>query len=130
MPNDTLTPDRQLDTALERAPVPSQWLCCAACEQRIALREDAVSFDGGHQHRFLNPQRRAFRIALYARAPGCGHVGEDSEYFSWFPGYSWRVAVCGSCGEQLGWAFSCVGPPGVGEPTGFHGLIPERLRRC
>lgn len=127
---DTLTPDGQAATTLADDPAVAAWLCCAACEQRIARREDAVSFDGGHQHRFINPEQHTFRIGLYAWAPGCGHVGTASEYFSWFPGYTWRIALCSNCGEHLGWEFCCVGPPGAGEPTGFHGLILDRLCRC
>ena len=104
------------------------WLLCAACGARIAERGAATSFDGGHRHRFVNPHGLAFTIALFDGAPGCAAEGEATEHFSWFPGYAWRVAVCRGCRTHLGWAFECVGPPGVGEPGGFHGLIEGRLR--
>ena len=104
------------------------WLLCRVCEHRIVPTSSAVSFDGAHRHRFTNPGQLTFEIGLYDEAPGCLHQGEASEYWSWFPGYAWRVAVCAGCRSHLGWAFQCVGTPGLGEPPDFHGLILDRLR--
>lgn len=106
----------------------SAWLCCRACGRRIAPAGAAMSFDGAHRHRFLNPHGFDFEIGLYAEAPGCIHEGPATEYFSWFPGFEWRIALCAGCRAHLGWAFGCVGPPGAGEPDAFHGLIVERLQ--
>jgi hypothetical protein len=104
------------------------WLCCRQCGGRIALAAARVSFDGGHSHRFVNPHGLEFRIGLFADAPGCRHEGESTEFFSWFPGYTWRIAICSGCRSHLGWAFECIGSPGPGELAGFHGLIVDRLR--
>ena len=104
------------------------WLCCRVCETRIVLASAGISFDGSQTHRFSNPMGLEFDIALYDDAPGCRGDGDATEYYSWFPGYAWRIAVCSGCWAHLGWSFHCIGPPGVGEPGGFHGLIVDRLR--
>ncbi|MGI9335848.1 MAG: cereblon family protein [Gammaproteobacteria bacterium] len=110
------------------APERARWLCCHVCRTCIVLATARMSFDGGHTHRFINPGGIAFQIALFDDAPGCSHEGEPTEYFSWFPGYTWRIAACSQCSAHLGWSFQCIGPPGAGEPAGFHGLILGRLR--
>jgi len=110
-----------------RQAVAPGWLRCRTCGHRVAPLSAATSFDGGHGHCFSNPHGYRFRIRLFAAAPGCVHEGAATEYFSWFPGYAWRVACCGGCCTHLGWEFSCIGAPGPGEPGGFHGLIGARL---
>ena len=102
-------------------------IVCARCRHHVARKSDAVSFDGGHRHRFLNPAGISFDIALYAAAPGVSPMGAASDYFSWFTGYEWRIARCGGCMEHLGWMFYCDGAPGPAEPPAFAGLILERL---
>lgn len=104
------------------------WMTCRRCEARIVLAAAAVSFDGAHQHRFSNPSGFDFVIGLYDEAPGCTHDGAATEYYSWFPGFTWRIAACASCRTHLGWSFECIGTPGLGEPPDFHGLIVDRLR--
>ena len=38
----------------------------------------------------------------------CLHLQPQAEH-SWFPGFSWTVAVCPRCGQHLGWwAWSCL----------------------
>jgi hypothetical protein len=41
-------------------------------------------------------------------------------YWTWFPGYSWQVELCGHCDEQLGWIYRS-------SDADFHGLILDRL---
>ena len=120
-----LLPSPQHDDSTQKKPA---WLRCRVCTRRIVLVSDRLSFDGAHCHRFLNPHGVSYEIALYHDAPGCTHEHEASEYFSWFPGFTWRIALCSGCAMHLGWAFECIGTPGVGEPTSFHGLIANRLR--
>lgn len=104
------------------------WLRCRVCDAPIVLAAAAVSFDGAHRHRFSNPAGFDYTIGLYDDAPGCVHDGAPTEYFSWFPGFTWRVARCAACRAHLGWWFECVGRPGLGEPPDFHGLILAQLR--
>jgi hypothetical protein len=49
-------------------------------------------------------------------------VGEPSEYYPWFPGYAWQIAVCRGCRAHLGWLFRAEGDV-------FFGLILNRLAR-
>jgi hypothetical protein len=47
-------------------------------------------------------------------------VGEASAYWTWFPGFAWQVAVCGGCGEHIGWGFA-------GAEQRFVALLLERI---
>jgi hypothetical protein len=94
-------------------------LRCRACEAEVAREDDRIEMSGAHVHTFVNPHGHVFEIGCFARAHGCAPVGRASAFFSWFPGYAWRIAVCGSCRAHLGWAF--------GEEPGFYGLILARL---
>lgn len=96
-------------------------LRCAACGHRITERAYRTEVAGAHEHTFVNPGGFVFVIGCYAAAPGCGHVGATSSAFSWFPGFTWQVAVCGGCRAHLGWVFRCAGEQ-------FHGLIVSALR--
>lgn len=99
-------------------------LVCAACGHVIAPADARTEVGGAHRHTFVNPQGHVFEIGCFAQAPGCASLGDASEFFSWFPGYAWRVGICRGCGVHLGWSFAV--PPGPAPD--FHGLILERLR--
>lgn len=79
-----------------------------------------IEVGGAHEHERMNPAGIAYLIGCFREAPGCVAVGQSSAHFSWFPGCTWRVAVCGSCLGHLGWAFQ-------GGGITFHGLILARL---
>ena len=49
------------------------------------------------------------------------HAGEPTTEHSWFPGYTWRIALCSRCRNHLGWLFQ-------GHGEGFYGLILTQLR--
>ena len=76
---------------------------------------------GSHAHRFTNPVGYVYEIGCFRAAPGCGHVGEFIAEHTWFAGYSWQIAVCGGCGEHLGWRYRGA------EAGMFYGLITGRL---
>ena len=52
-------------------------------------------------------------------APGAAPAGGASDEFTWFPGYSWRIALCRDCGRHMGWQF-------LGDDD-FFGLIKTHL---
>ena len=56
------------------------------------------------------------------RAWNVGDSGVATSEFSWFPGYSWRYALCGGCGVQLGWTYR-----GEASPDVFWGLLSREL---
>ncbi len=95
-------------------------LRCGACSQAITRDDLRVEIADAHQHTFVNPHGLVFEIGCFARAPGCVGVGPAEAFFSWFPGYAWRVVVCRGCGAHLGWSY--------GERPGFYGLVLDRLR--
>jgi hypothetical protein len=96
-------------------------LVCAACGHRISEQAYRIEVTGAHEHTFVNPGGFVHRIGCFAAAPGCVHVGGTQSAFSWFPGWSWEVAVCGRCRAHVGWIFRC-------RPEQFHGLILDALR--
>ena len=53
-------------------------------------------------------------------------TGEPTDDYSWFPGYSWTIACCSSCGQHIGWIFfEKVEDEWV---RGFLSLIVTKLR--
>ena len=96
-------------------------LRCAVCGHRITERAYRSEMAGAHEHVFVNPHGFTFRVGCFVAAPGCKYVGETSEAFSWFPGWSWQIAICGSCRTHVGWIFRLGGDQ-------FHGLILTALR--
>jgi len=94
-------------------------LRCAACEAELTTDDERIEMSGAHAHTFVNPHGHVFEVGCFARVPGCVAVGPASAFFSWFPGYTWRVVVCGSCQAHLGWSF--------GETPDFFALVLNRL---
>lgn len=95
---------------------------CAACDYPITHVRDRIEQGGAHEHTFVNPGGIVHHIGCYHGAPGCMYVGATEEAFSWFPGWSWQIALCGACHAHLGWIFRCG-------PDSFHGLITAALRQ-
>jgi hypothetical protein len=95
---------------------------CAACGATITSPEHRIAVSGSHDHRFMNPAGFTFHLGCFSSAIGCTIVGPDSLEYPWFPGFSWRYAMCGTCGCHLGWHFRKP------DHTGFFGLILDRLQ--
>ncbi|MGQ0657143.1 MAG: cereblon family protein [Chromatiales bacterium] len=96
-------------------------LRCAACGQTVTDEAQRIAMRGSHLHRCTNPAGYTYGIGCFRNAPGCGHVGELTAAYTWFAGYRWQVALCGGCGEHLGWRYRDSGS------EGFYGLITARL---
>ena len=94
---------------------------CAACGHAITDRHARMDMNGAHEHTFVNPGGFVHRVGCYLSAPGCVHTGPTESAFSYFPGYTWQLAVCSRCRVHLGWIFRCAGQQ-------FHGLLVENLR--
>jgi len=95
-------------------------LACRRCLSAVTDGSQRIAMGGAHAHHFVNPHGIEFHVGCFADAPGCATVGEASTYWSWFPGFAWRIEVCAACGEHLGWLF-------VSADALFHGLILDRL---
>jgi len=101
----------------------ARWLYCRACGARITSSDSRITMAGQHEHHCANPHGIYFHIGCFRSAPGCAAVGRSTHEFTWFAGYSWRIAVCGACHAHLGWRYS-------GENGHFHGLILDQLRKA
>jgi Yippee zinc-binding/DNA-binding /Mis18, centromere assembly len=95
-------------------------LACAGCLRPVTTSAARIEVAGAHEHTFANAAGFQFRIGCFARAIGCATVGEPSTYWTWFPGCSWQIEQCSSCGEHLGWLFRSAS-------EAFHGLVLDRL---
>lgn len=96
--------------------------CCTVCAAEITSGRFITTVNGEHQHTKSNPQGHYFSIRCFTAAPGCDNRGVATEEYTWFAGYKWQVALCASCGIQLGWRFS-----GDGE---FFALVSDSIQEC
>lgn len=121
----TIDPQAVLTTESDGGPAGDRGrvLACSFCRRPITTSEARIDIQGAHAHSFANPDGLRFRVGCFAQASGLALVGPRSAYFTWFPGYTWQVALCGNCHEQLGWFYRSA-------DACFHGLILERLREA
>lgn len=95
-------------------------LYCIACRQVVTHLDERISVNGASEHTVRNPYGVEFHIGCFKSAYGCRGLGAPTQAFTWFPGYTWQVAVCAKCGLHLGWSYR-------GATDRFHGLILNRL---
>ena len=100
---------------------PARRILCRECLHPVTREQDRTEVHGAHQHTFANPSGMVFTIGCFQFADGCGAAGSPSEEFTWFSGFSWRVAVCTACLAHLGWLFSAA------SGAAFWGLILDHL---
>lgn len=108
-------------TKKKKMPRQQNLLLCRQCLFTIANPSDRIIINGSHNHTFANPHGIVFEIGCFADATGCGTIGAPTNEFTWFNGYFWQVAICGSCLTHIGWRFSGSGL------NNFFGLIHDRL---
>ena len=130
-PNSTKTDEPAQVSDLERIAHLDSTIVCAACGAIVTAAKDRIAVQGAHEHRFMNPAGFTYHIGCFASAIGCTIIGPDSLEYPWFPGFSWRYAMCGSCGRHLGWHFRKARTTREEESeendAGFFGLILDRL---
>ncbi|XP_012543838.1 protein cereblon isoform X2 [Bombyx mori] len=95
-------------------------LCCGSCGGEVAQREHVfpMSSHGVHSN-YTNPGGYVHGVVTVTRAraaPG----GPPSADYSWFPGYSWTVALCRDCRAHVGWRFDAI--KRSLRPQQFYGL--------
>jgi hypothetical protein len=86
----------------------------------IASAASVSSPDGSWTHTFFNPAGIVFEIICFSTAPGCLVQGPSSTEFSWFAGFTYRLAFCGNCLTHLGWFYES-------RDSSFFGLILKKL---
>jgi hypothetical protein len=104
----------------ERSTQEDPWLRCTSCGYAVAQERARIDVDGKHVHAFVNPQGIEYTIRCFAEAPGCSGAGDESTFWTWFPGYAWRMALCARCAAHLGWSFRS-------NTSAFWGLIVGRV---
>ena len=109
------------DETEEKEPDMDGHILCRQCRRIITNPAERIEVQNTHQHTFANPNGIVYQIGCFRSAAGCGYAGQATDEFSWFKGYSWRVAVCGSCLFHLGWLF--ISP----DSESFNGLILDHL---
>ena len=109
------------DETEEKEPDTDKYILCRQCRRIITSPAERIEVQNTHLHTFANPNGIVYQIGCFRSAAGCGYAGQPSYEFSWFKGYSWRVAVCGSCLFHLGWLF--ISP----DSESFNGLILDHL---
>ena len=116
------TLDPKLKEIIDSAEKPKEgYVFCAACSHPIAHVDDRIAVEGSHDHVFTNPHDVTYHLGCYAQASGCSIHGPPYAADTWFPGFVWRLAQCGSCRAHLGWSFENV-------DENFFGLILENLQ--
>jgi len=73
---------------------------------------------------FTNPDGRVCQVLTVARAEPLVLVGPTTSEYTWFPGYAWRIALCGRCTLHLGWRYEAEQG---GSPPCFYGLLVSEL---
>jgi len=105
----------------ERQAAPERAILCATCGHTITRERERIRILDAHEHRFMNPAGILFHIGCFAHAEGCVSIGAPSADYPWFPGFAWRIALCGGCSDHLGWRFQSP-------DRAFYGLRVDRLR--
>jgi len=121
-PEGTIAEDILLDEEKETEPEDDEHILCRKCMHMITRPAEAIQVNGQHRHTFANPHGLIFEIGCFLTTEGCGYLGHKTAEWSWFKGFSWKVAVCGKCLAQVGWVF--ISSTGL---KSFHGLILDRL---
>jgi hypothetical protein len=114
------TPEQETGTEDAEHPDEEDALYCAECHAPITSRCHRIAVNEQYEHFFANPAGYIYHIGCFREARGCMIAGEETDYFTWFPGYAWRYALCGQCINLLGWAFRS-------QDSLFFGLIVEKL---
>lgn len=95
---------------------------CAVCDNIVSSIKDKAIIEGSFEHTFTNPSNYIFQIGCFKSATGCVSKGYFTDQFTWFKGYSWKYALCGSCSSHLGWIYRDKAK------SGFFGLMLDRIR--
>lgn len=98
-----------------------KYIYCYICLQPVTSEDDKITMNGSHQHTFVNPSNIEYTIACFKSAPGCVAIGSPTYEFTWFTNFAWQIALCGNCGEHLGWKYSSK------ESITFWGLIVNKI---
>jgi cereblon len=115
---------RGREDAPERADESARYVC-RAC--RTPITDGSAVFGPGGAPAvqvFTNPEGRVCQVLTVTQARDLLLVGPATSEYTWFPGYAWRVALCGRCTTHLGWRYEAL--QGAA-PAIFYGLLLSEL---
>ncbi|VAH63497.1 unnamed protein product [Triticum turgidum subsp. durum] len=81
---------------------------CRNCLALIARRSDMVipsSVDQCGPHVMPLLYKGAQEVITVHNTSGLALHGNPSDAHSWFPGYTWTIALCAACESNIGWLF-------------------------
>ncbi len=94
---------------------------CGVCRNPVTTSAHRMNVNGHHRHVFNNPSGHIFEIGCFSAADGCVAQGIPTFEFTWFAGFTWRLALCSRCLSHLGWQYQSAGG------NSFYGLILANL---
>ena len=105
------------------------YFLCKRCRNKISIYNDIFAVSKGAVNvNYCNPAgyihetltvKKTFESAVKL-------VEKPSIEFSWFPGYSWQIAICSQCYTHVGWKFAAVNNRNL-TPRTFFGLSCKSL---
>ena len=114
-------PEASVENKAKEKTSEEEYILCKQCLQVITSPDERIIVQGSHAHTFSNPHGMVYNIGCFRSVRGCGYVGPATDEFTWFRGFSWRIAVCSMCLTHIGWLFESRGN------ENFNGLILDRL---
>uniref|UniRef100_A0ACD5W3E1 Uncharacterized protein n=1 Tax=Avena sativa TaxID=4498 RepID=A0ACD5W3E1_AVESA len=79
---------------------------CKNCLALIARRSDKVVMSSDDPvGAYVKPYDSAQEVIAVHNASGLALHGNPSKDHSWFPGYTWTIALCAACESNIGWLF-------------------------
>ncbi|WOK95706.1 hypothetical protein Cni_G04413 [Canna indica] len=82
---------------------------CKRCQTLIAKRSDMlVMSSDGPLNAYVNPHGFVHETITVYNASGLSLRGRPVKEHSWFPGYAWTIADCGTCHANMGWLFTAT----------------------
>ncbi|WIA30276.1 hypothetical protein OEZ86_000366 [Tetradesmus obliquus] len=101
-------------------------LRCSGCGALLATTADVLGMTSeGISGTFVNSHGYVHEMVAFKRVHRVQLEGQPETAHSWFPGYAWTIAYCGTCGQHLGWRFTAV-EPGL-SPRLFWGIRRQVL---
>jgi len=83
-----------------------EYLGCSACRNVICHRKDVFLMScSGPQNSFVNSDGYVHDTLTVSKANGLVYQSSWSNRYTWFPGYSWRIASCEYCSKHIGWCY-------------------------
>lgn len=99
---------------------------CKHCLALIARRGDKVVMSSDDTvGAYVKPYDSAQEVITVHNASGLALHGNPSKDHSWFPGYTWTIALCAACESNIGWLFRADKRNLV--PKSFWGIRSSRI---